>query len=113
MSDLSSEREAVLLRAADLANAADAWANRMRGDRRSIVAPEHAYALGIITRAELEEARARAAAPQGYRCASCRGVAHPATGHQWTPKTLVCRGCAERFFLLEGLARLGESPKTE
>ncbi len=32
------------------------------------------------------------------RCASCPGVAHPATGHQWSPSTLICHACALRFY---------------
>ncbi len=31
------------------------------------------------------------------KCASCDGVAHPATGHAWSDKTLVCGPCYRRF----------------
>jgi hypothetical protein len=31
-------------------------------------------------------------------CASCKGVAHPATGHTWSERTLVCGPCARRFW---------------
>lgn len=31
------------------------------------------------------------------KCASCSGVAHPATGHAWSERTLVCRACYVRF----------------
>lgn len=32
------------------------------------------------------------------KCSSCQGVAHPATGCQWSPQTLVCHACAQRFW---------------
>ena len=32
------------------------------------------------------------------RCASCTGVAHPATGHYHSPKVLICGPCARRWF---------------
>lgn len=32
------------------------------------------------------------------KCASCEGVAHPATGCAWSERTLVCRSCAVRFW---------------
>ena len=32
------------------------------------------------------------------RCASCKGVAHPATGCQYSEKTLICRACTVRFW---------------
>jgi hypothetical protein len=32
------------------------------------------------------------------KCASCEGVAHPATGCAWSPSTLVCAACARRFW---------------
>jgi len=32
------------------------------------------------------------------RCASCPGVAHPATGCAWSSRTLVCHACAVRFW---------------
>jgi len=30
------------------------------------------------------------------RCAACGGVAHPATGCQYGPKTLICGPCTRR-----------------
>jgi hypothetical protein len=32
------------------------------------------------------------------RCASCPGVAHEATGCQWSPSVLICHACAVRFW---------------
>lgn len=32
------------------------------------------------------------------RCASCKGVAHPSTGHQHSPNVLICGPCARRWF---------------
>ena len=32
------------------------------------------------------------------KCASCDGVAHPATGCAWSPKTLICGPCTRRFW---------------
>ncbi len=31
------------------------------------------------------------------RCASCKGAAHPATGHQHSAKILICGPCARRW----------------
>ena len=31
-------------------------------------------------------------------CASCKGVAHPATGCAWSETTLVCGPCARSFW---------------
>jgi hypothetical protein len=30
-------------------------------------------------------------------CASCGGSAHPATGHAWSAKTLICGPCARSW----------------
>ena len=32
------------------------------------------------------------------RCAACKGVAHPATGCQYSKQTLICRACTRRFW---------------
>jgi hypothetical protein len=32
------------------------------------------------------------------RCAACKGPAHPASGCQYTARTLVCGPCARRFW---------------
>lgn len=34
----------------------------------------------------------------GERCAACKGVAHPATGHAWSAAVLVCGPCTRAFF---------------
>ncbi len=31
------------------------------------------------------------------RCASCKGVAHPATGHQHSARVLICGPCARSW----------------
>jgi hypothetical protein len=35
---------------------------------------------------------------EGYRCASCPGVAHPSTGHYHSPRVLICAACARLWF---------------
>lgn len=32
------------------------------------------------------------------RCAACKGVAHPSTGHAWSASVIVCGPCTRRFF---------------
>lgn len=31
-------------------------------------------------------------------CPACKGVCHPATGHQHSPSMLICGPCAREFF---------------